>query len=208
MKLTNTQKSVAQILKLHGEILDAARTSLPKAIQIGELLTGIKDKMDHGQWLPWIQKNLSFSDRTAARYIKCFSERERLGKFDSLSNLTEAYELLSEPKTEPAPLLSAAARIARAKELDSQISQSLAGIQSTDTDFADDELPVGYLDFTGLPDFFKSRGRSFGIQLTNEDQTGFGVLEFYLANGAVASRETIRKILAAFNPARRNGAAT
>jgi hypothetical protein len=45
---------VAEIRWLHAEILAAARTSLDKAIRIGELLTGIKSGLKHGEWLPWI----------------------------------------------------------------------------------------------------------------------------------------------------------
>lgn len=203
MKKISTQKPVGQILKLHAEILDAARTSLPKAIKIGELLTGLKDKMEHGQWLPWIQKNLSFSDRTAARYIKCFSERDRLGKFDSVTNLTEAYELLSEPKTEPAPLPPTdSGRAARAAELDAQINQSLADIKTNAADFADEELPAGFIGFNGMKEFFRTRGKSLDIELTDADETGFRVIEWYLANGAAVSRETILNCLRQFNPAR------
>jgi hypothetical protein len=203
MKITTTKKSVGQILKLHAEILDAARTSLPKAIKIGELLTGLKEKMEHGQWLPWIQKNLSFSDRTAARYIKCFSESDRLGKFDSVTNLTDAYELLSEPKAKPAPLPPTdSGRVARAAELDAQIIQSIADIKTAAADFGDGELPPGFIGFNDMKEFFASKGKSLDIELTDADEAGFRVLEFYLANGAVVSRETVLECLRQFNPAR------
>ena len=40
-----------EINRLHGEIMAAVRTTLVKAIRIGELLTERKKKCQHGEWL-------------------------------------------------------------------------------------------------------------------------------------------------------------
>ena len=158
MKIISTKKSVEQILKLHAEILDAVRTSLPKAIKIGELLTGIKDKMEHGQWLPWVQKNLPFAERTVRNYCRCFAERDKL-KSANVADLSGAYILLSEPKTELAPLPPMDfGRAAKAAELDAQIIKSIADVKTTATDFADGELPPGFIAREGFEAFIKSRG--------------------------------------------------
>jgi hypothetical protein len=93
-------------------------------------------------------------------------------------------------------------RAARAAELDAQINQSIADINTTAADFADEKLPAGFIDFNGMKELFKTRGQSFGVKLTDADETGFRVIEWYLANGAEISRETVLKMLAAFNPAR------
>jgi hypothetical protein len=76
--------------------------SLEKAIRIGELLANIKSELVHGQWLFWLEQNLSFSDRTARNYVRCFEQRDRL-KSETISNLTDAYNLLGEPKITPPP---------------------------------------------------------------------------------------------------------
>jgi hypothetical protein len=94
--------SVREINKLHGEILDAAKMSLTKAIKIGEILTGIKNKIEHGQWLPWIQNNFAFTDRTARNYMRCFDARDRL-KLENVSDLSDAYTLLTQAKLESSP---------------------------------------------------------------------------------------------------------
>ena len=99
-----------------------------------------------------------------------------------------------------------AARLKRAHELDAQITQALANLKKVAADFADEELPEGYLDFNGLPEFLKTRGQSSGVKLTDADETGFRVIEWYLANGGVVSRDTILKILQGFNPARQQEA--
>lgn len=86
--VTNTQ----EINRLHSEIIEAARTSLEKAIRIGELLSDIKSGLQHGGWLTWLKENVAFHDRTARRYIKVYEQRDKL---DSVSDLTGAYRLLA-----------------------------------------------------------------------------------------------------------------
>lgn len=90
------KQSRCEINKLHAEIISAARTSLDKAIRIGKLLTDARAKLNHGEWLPWLRRNISFTDRTARNYIRCFEERKRL-KLETISNLADAYRLLEGP---------------------------------------------------------------------------------------------------------------
>jgi hypothetical protein len=87
---------LAQIIQLHGEIADAARVSLEKAMRIGELLEEEKTRLGHGAWLPWVQKHLPFTERTARNYMRIYENRERL-KSETVSDLTQAYRLLAEP---------------------------------------------------------------------------------------------------------------
>jgi hypothetical protein len=98
MKVTNNRAE--EIRVLHGEILGSFKTSLVKAIRIGELLTEQKDSLEHGDFIPWVEKNLPFSDRTARNYMRLYRERDRL-KTESVSDLTSAYFLLTEPKDGP-----------------------------------------------------------------------------------------------------------
>lgn len=87
--------SVEEITTLHGEIVSAAISSLSKASRIGELLTQERERLKHGEWLPWIKANLPFTDRTARNYIRVYENRDRL-KMESVSDLTGAYRLLTE----------------------------------------------------------------------------------------------------------------
>jgi hypothetical protein len=82
-------ETVVRIRKLHGEVIAAARTTVAKAIEIGEILANKKKELGHGNWLPWV-KLLPFSYRTAERYMGIF---ERQDKLDNVSNLSEAYRL-------------------------------------------------------------------------------------------------------------------
>lgn len=100
---------VKEITKLHSEILDAAKTSLSKAIEIGKLLHRVRASRK-GKWLAWVKDNCPFSQPTAWRYMSCFDRRHELKLF-RVNNLDEAYALLLPPKK---------ARPAQQAEIESQ----------------------------------------------------------------------------------------
>lgn len=96
--------AVKEIAALHSEIIDAARMTLDKAIRIGELLTGIKSSLKHGQWLPWVKSNLPFDDSQGRRYMAVFRNRDQITNRESAHDLTfsDAYRLLAAPaKSQP-----------------------------------------------------------------------------------------------------------
>jgi hypothetical protein len=93
LEKTRTQR----IVTLHNEIVGYLKTSLEKAIEIGGLLTEHKETLAHGEFTPWINTNLPFTDRTAQNYMRLYRERDRL-KTESVSDLKSAYKLLALPK--------------------------------------------------------------------------------------------------------------
>jgi len=86
---------VSEIIALHGEIITCARTTLEKAVRIGQLLTEQKASLRHGKWLPWIEANLPFSERTVQNYMRCWEHREDL-KSATVADLGDAYRLLAD----------------------------------------------------------------------------------------------------------------
>ncbi len=60
-----------------------------------------KDGLSHGQWLPWLESNFSFTDRTARRWMK-LADDMATGKIksDTVSNLSEAYRITTDHKPE------------------------------------------------------------------------------------------------------------
>ena len=87
--------ALKEIRDLNVEIMGAARTTLKKAIRIGELLSQVKSELPHGECLPWTQ-NLPFSLRTAQHWMGLFANRKD-PKFANLANLSQAIKLLAEP---------------------------------------------------------------------------------------------------------------
>ena len=90
-------------------------------IEIGRRLTEAKDLLEHGEWLPWLEKETEFSERSAQNYMKVFREygAMQMGLFGPETNtktfadlpISKALALLSVPESE---------RIEFAEEVDAE----------------------------------------------------------------------------------------
>lgn len=98
MSTISTTK-IDRIRSLSIELDAIGKTALEKASEAGRLLSECKSDLKHGEWLPWLESNFTFTDRTARRWIK-LAEDIHSGKIksDTLSNLSEAYRITSESK--------------------------------------------------------------------------------------------------------------
>jgi hypothetical protein len=88
-----TTTTVERIQTLAAELETMGKTALAKAVEAGNLLRECKAGLAHGEWLPWLESNFTFADRTARRWMK-IGEAEESGllKMDTVSNLAEAYK--------------------------------------------------------------------------------------------------------------------
>lgn len=86
-----------KINELHKELNGLFAQSIDKAIEIGKLLTEKKDELQHGEFIPWIKKNLVFTDRTARNYMRIYDNKDKVLNAGSVFN---AYKMLEAPKTE------------------------------------------------------------------------------------------------------------
>lgn len=95
-----------RIIDLHNGIVAALRRSVEDAIEIGQLLEQKKGDLPHGEFLPWIERELPFSRQTADNYRRLFQYRY---KVLTVGNLQEAYRVAQledqrvKEKTSPAP---------------------------------------------------------------------------------------------------------
>ena len=78
-----------ELNRLHKSIEGKLRSTVDDAIRAGEILTQVKERLNHGDFLPWIQANCSFSRQTADNYRRLYSYS---GKMPTGSNLQEAYQ--------------------------------------------------------------------------------------------------------------------
>jgi hypothetical protein len=107
--LTPYESAIDEINDLHGQIDNLAKIAVEKAIRIGQLLTEKRNICAHGEFLPWLQANVQFSQKTAYRYISLYANREKVVR---VTNLAEAYRLVlpkpgtkkKAPKTGPLPI--------------------------------------------------------------------------------------------------------
>ncbi len=92
-----TTTTAHEINTLHEGLLGLLSQGIEKAVRIGELLTAKKAELKHGEFIPWIKENLVFTDRTARNYMTLFENKD---KALEAGNVTEAYKMLAEHKTE------------------------------------------------------------------------------------------------------------
>ena len=86
------------------------RITLLCGIEIGRRLVEAKEMLNHGEWLPWLERETEFSSSSAARYMKVFEEygAAQLGLFGPETNsptlgnlsISNALRLLAIPENE------------------------------------------------------------------------------------------------------------
>lgn len=91
------QKSrIQEIITLHEEIGGYLKMTLDKAIRIGELLTEQKEEIEHGEWLPWVEENLPFTDRHARNYMSLAKHRTAIEvKTETISDFNRISDALA-----------------------------------------------------------------------------------------------------------------
>jgi len=86
------------------------RVTLLCGIEIGRRLVEAKELLPHGEWLPWLQRETEFSERSAQNYMKVFKEygAAQLGLFGPETNtqtfadlpISKALALISVPESD------------------------------------------------------------------------------------------------------------
>jgi hypothetical protein len=91
---------MAKILKLRPDALsdlaarikaahEKAKSGLAAAMDAGDLLVEAKERMDRGQWVPWLMDHCDISERTAQRYMRLARNRAiMLPKNDTVADLS------------------------------------------------------------------------------------------------------------------------
>ena len=74
-----------------GELHVALRRETGDILTVGSLLAEAKDKIPHGEWLPWLKNEFSMSERSAQQYVKA-------------ANYAAKYELGADLKLSPSAL--------------------------------------------------------------------------------------------------------
>jgi hypothetical protein len=72
------------------------------AIKCGDELGKIKDQLEHGQWLPWLEKHFDGSARTAQVYVQfAKANAQTSADLESISAGLKAIAKAAEPEPEP-----------------------------------------------------------------------------------------------------------
>jgi hypothetical protein len=109
-----SQSEIAEVLSMHGDLMDLPRTSLEKAIRIGEKLRGWRNLFPpRSGWHQWCADRIPHISRsTIERYIRAADHQGELLRVtnDAYSEpltLTQALNLLKDEKTDTDPVEAA-----------------------------------------------------------------------------------------------------
>lgn len=78
-----------ELNRLHSDIENKMRSTVADAIRAGEILAQVKERLPHGDFLPWIKLNCRFSERTAYNYIGLHGHSSKIA---TVANLQDAYK--------------------------------------------------------------------------------------------------------------------
>ena len=132
-----TITAVPRIKQLVSELDQLGKSAFDKASEAGRLLAECKNDMEHGQWLPWLESNFTFDERTARRWMRVAAAKAAGEIPDTVSDLTTAYRLTTTAKPKLEPLTPA--EQARLTELEGIIDRGLEDIESATADLGDGE---------------------------------------------------------------------
>ena len=76
--------------------------------EVGKRLIEAKKQVAHGEWAEWLEKKVSYTERTAQRFMQC---AERFSNSELIPNLntTQMIALLSLPESETKPFIESKA---------------------------------------------------------------------------------------------------
>ena len=98
---------VRDIEAITGEILDAKRVGGEAILTIGRCLIEAKAMLSHGEWLPWLEERVEFSERSARNFMRLAREwtnRQALADLGA----TKALQILALPESERSAFLNEA----------------------------------------------------------------------------------------------------
>jgi len=95
--------ATAEIIKWHNIAHDRLCGTWEAYVKCGELLTAEQAKLNHGEWIPWIEANLPFGRSQAWRYMRCYEQRHETN-VASKQHLTleNVARIAIQPEPEPA----------------------------------------------------------------------------------------------------------
>src|SRR5208283_750754 len=97
IELEKVQTVEEEIMALYQETIGFAAKTVKNVVRIGELLMQEKERLPHGDYLPWLKNNFPFSEDTAERWCQLYARREEI-PWAQINTLTQAYQFIKKTK--------------------------------------------------------------------------------------------------------------
>jgi hypothetical protein len=91
------------IRREHAEAVKNLKFAVMHAIAAGKSLIEAKKQLKHGEWLPWLEQNCEFSERTARGYMRLARLSPEKGNAVADLPLREALAALAKPREHDCP---------------------------------------------------------------------------------------------------------
>ena len=87
----------------HEQVISNAKKAISAAMAAGAALLRAKEQVTHGEWLGWQKTNLTYSYRTASRYMSIASNWTSMTNLKDANDINDALRMISERKAEEYP---------------------------------------------------------------------------------------------------------
>lgn len=85
------------ISKAHEDFMHSMKDTLENGIKAGEYLIELKETLEHGEFIEWVNNNLPFTERTAQKYMRIARNQDKLQE-KGARLLSEAYNAVNDQK--------------------------------------------------------------------------------------------------------------
>ena len=123
-KAAPLSKLARAISSEHKAVGDSFKAGMQHAIAAGRLLIEAKERLGHGEWLPWVEKHRGFNRFTAAAYMRLASNVQRVAHL----SVREGLKLLAAGE-ESVHFSSDSAQWHTPSEVAQRVAQALGGIE-------------------------------------------------------------------------------
>ena len=105
IELASAASAARDIETITAEILELKQTAGSAILNIGQRLIEAKEMLDHGEWLPWLEERVEFSERSAQNFMRLAREWSNPQTLADLG-ASKALTLLALPPVEREEFLS------------------------------------------------------------------------------------------------------
>ena len=80
---------------MHRQCEEGQKNAVISAWECGQLLNEQKERLEHGEWLPWVMLNCEFDKSQATRYMQLASNYAHAHNLEAFSSIRSALRLIA-----------------------------------------------------------------------------------------------------------------
>src|SRR5262249_12572377 len=96
-----TAPAVATLAEHAAAIRQLGKQTVENVVEIGRRLVQCKELVGHGNWLPWLDREFGWDERTARNFMRAHELATKSEKFSDLNLPLSALYMLAAPSTPP-----------------------------------------------------------------------------------------------------------